>query len=94
VDVTREKQVTPHSTNLVLPYHSSAFVLLTVSILPTVSLPCHNALNPSGSPFRVKRTMILQTHQNTFLSFHSGAAEASGLLGYDVALRGKLNPTI
>jgi hypothetical protein len=71
VDVTRQKQVPPHSKALVLSSHSSTSVLLTVAVLPTVPLPCHNALNPSGRPLRVNRTMILRTHQNTFLSLHS-----------------------
>ena len=94
VDVTRQKQVPPHSKTLVLSCHSSTSVLLTVSVLPTVSLPCHNALNSSGRPLRVNRTMILQTHRNTFLSLHSGAAEASHLLRYGAASRSKGSPKI
>jgi hypothetical protein len=71
VDVTRQKQVPPHSKALVLSCHSSTSVLLTVAVLPTVPLPRRNALNPSGRPLRVNRTMILRMHQNTVLSLHS-----------------------
>ena len=93
VFVTRQKQVPPHSKTLVLSCHSSTSVLLTVSALPTVSLPCHNALNPSGRPLRVNRTMILQTHQNTFFSLHRGAAEASHLR-YGASSHSKGSPKI
>jgi len=94
VYVTRQKQVSPHSKTLMLSCHSSTSVLLTISVLPTVSLPCSNVLNPSGRPLRVNRTMILQAHQNTFLSLQNSAADASHLLRYGAASRSKGSPKI